>query len=125
MDDVREGRSRIHNICIENIYTGQTNPSVFSIFEDASQNVWIGTNGGGVRFISKVEPFFHSWEAAAIPGVVNGMSDKEACTICVDDEGYIWIGADGGGINVYGNGIHSRVYSRESGDLTVNAFLLR
>lgn len=50
------------------------------------------------------------------------MSDKEACTICVDDEGYIWIGADGGGINVYENGLHSRVYSRESGDLTVNAF---
>lgn len=122
-DDLFNGKIKIYSTQIKNIHTGLSNPSVLSIFEDNSQNLWIGSNGGGARFLSSIPPFFHSWKAASIPDSQNGLSDKDACSICVDHEGKIWVGTDGGGINVYNNGVNTKVYRKESGKVVSDTYL--
>lgn len=121
-DDLFNGNTEIQSTQIKNIHTGLSNPSVLSIFEDNSQNIWIGSNGGGARFLSSISSFFHSWKAASIPDSDNGLSDKDACAICVDNNGKIWIGTDGGGINVYENGINTKVYKKKTGKIAFDAY---
>lgn len=73
------------------------NDVVYSILEDASGELWIGTNGGGVARMDRTRISFSAFVAdtndpSALP---NG---KVIATI-VDSEGWLWT-------SIYSNGIH-------------------
>lgn len=121
-DKILSGKKEIHHMFIQDIYWGIANPSVFCVYEDSFKNIWIGSNGGGSSFMSRISPFFQTWRIDKIPGVVNGLNDKEVLTICIAADESIWMGTDGGGINVYKNGANNRIYSSDTGETSSRAY---
>jgi len=119
LDELFDGRVKIHSTHIKDTNTGLSNPSVYSVFQDSFNNIWIGSNGGGVRFISNTAPFFRSWRGVA--GIPNGLSDKDASAICTDQYDNLWIGTDGGGINVFKKGVKTKVITRRQGGISSDA----
>ena len=76
-----------------------SNPSVRSLFEDKYGNVWAGTWGGGVNFISKTHPLFEIHGYRNLSNIIP--PNHAANTTLVDDSDRLWVGTDGGGILVY------------------------
>ena len=111
------------NIRYKDNEEGISNSTVRCIFEDSFHNIWIGTYGGGVNFISNIENYFNKWIYSPIPGGVNNLSNKVAWGICSDAQDNIWIGTDGGGIDVFENGINVRNFSTGNTILKSNAIL--
>lgn len=122
IDKILSGKMDIQHMYIQDLHWGISNPSVYCIYEDSFNNIWIGSNGGGASFIRHISPFFKSWRTNKIPGVENGLNDKEVMTICIPHDGSIWIGTDGGGINVYKDGKNSRIYSSDTGEISSLAY---
>lgn len=83
------------------------NDVVYSILEDASGELWLGTNGGGVARMDRTRSSFTAFvaDSADPASLPNG---KIVATI-VDKEGTLWT-------SVYGAGIHS--WNPESGKWT-------
>ena len=72
------------------------NNEVYSIFEDRSGNLWIGTNGGGLGVFDRTrESFFHFTYDAEDP---NSLSYDEIRSLYEDRSGVLWIGTYGGGV---------------------------
>jgi signal transduction histidine kinase/ligand-binding sensor domain-containing protein len=69
---------------------------VYSIYEDRSDVIWIGTVGGLNKFDRGKMRFTH-W--ANEPGNPNSLSHDYVFSIYEDSSGMIWIGTDGGGLN--------------------------
>ena len=115
------------NVNFINIVAGKgeinlSNPSIKSIFQDQFRNIWIGTYGGGINYISSLKPLFHVWKDASISSE-NGLSHPIVWGICADRNDNLWIGTDGGGINYYEKGIKKRVITKETNNLNDNAIL--
>lgn len=102
---------------------GLSNPTVRSVYHDSFDNIWIGTYGGGVNFISHTPPMFNTWEYSPIQSGDYVLSNKIAWGICTDKHDNIWIGTDGGGINIFDQGRRSKVINRKNDQLTDNAVL--
>jgi signal transduction histidine kinase/ligand-binding sensor domain-containing protein/AraC-like DNA-binding protein len=111
------------NISQRDDESGFSNQTIRSIFQDSFNNIWIGTYGGGVNFISHRTPFFNTWEYSPLPGINNRLNDKTAWGICADNQDRLWVGTDGGGINLFENGKRTAVFKKETKDLTDNAIL--
>lgn len=116
------------NISLENItYSddnrGFSNSTIRSIYQDSFNNIWIGTYGGGVNFISHHPPFFSTWSYSPIQNLNNTLSNPIAWGICTDEKDRVWIGTDGGGINIFENGIRVHVLDRKTSKLTDDAIL--
>lgn len=118
IEKIFSGEKDVNHMFIQDLHWGISNPSVYCVFEDSYQNVWIASNGGGASFISRTSSFFNSWRIDKIPGVVNGLNDKEVLTICVDKDDNVWMGTDGGGINVNRNGRNGEYYSSATGEVS-------
>ena len=74
-----------------------SNDEIYSIYEDRSGVLWIGTNGGGLdRFDREIEKFTHYQNDPRNP---NSLSYNEIRSIFEDRSGNLWIGTYGGGIN--------------------------
>lgn len=72
---------------------------VYSIFEDKSGTLWVGTFGGGLnKFDKKNETFTHYKN---IPNDINSLSDNRVLTIFEDSHLNMWVGTYGGGINKF------------------------
>lgn len=97
--------------------------SARSIFQDSFNNIWIGTWGGGINFISNKPPLFTTLTYSPIPGANNSLNNKVVSSICADKQGRLWIGTDGGGINVFEGGKRTAVYKKETGELQSNFVL--
>jgi len=77
-----------HSLSDDNIYT---------LFEDRAENLWIGTNDGGLdRFDRETEQFIHYLPDSKNPFSI---SDKRVVSICEDKSGALWIGTQRGGLN--------------------------
>jgi ligand-binding sensor domain-containing protein/signal transduction histidine kinase/DNA-binding response OmpR family regulator len=111
------------NISYRNDESGFSNQTIRSIFQDSFDNIWFGTYGGGVNFISHYTPFFNTWEYSPLPDITNRLNDKTAWGICADNQNRLWVGTDGGGINLFVNGKRTSVFTKETRDLTDNAVL--
>ncbi len=111
------------NISCRDDESGFSNQTIRSIFQDSFGNMWFGTYGGGVNFISNQTPFFNIWEYSPQTDVINSLNNKTAWGICSDNQNALWIGTDGGGINLFVNGKRADVFRKESDDLTDNAVL--
>jgi ligand-binding sensor domain-containing protein/signal transduction histidine kinase/DNA-binding response OmpR family regulator len=99
--------------------SGLSNLSVKCLFQDAFDNIWIGTLGGGINIISNRKPYFKTWQYSPYRSARNSLGTKLTWGICTDAENRVWIGTDGG-LDVYDKGQKVRHYSKESGDLPDN-----
>lgn len=97
--------------------------SARSIYQDSFNNIWIGTWGGGINFISNEPPLFTTFTYSPIPNTENSLNNKIASSICTDHQGRLWIGTDGGGINVFDKGKRVAVHKKETGALQSNFVL--
>ncbi|MDY7252741.1 two-component regulator propeller domain-containing protein [Bacteroides sp. A1-P5] len=100
-----------------------SNASARCIFQDSFDNIWIGTWGGGINFISSKPPLFTTLSYSPIPNNENSLNNKVANSLCMDRQGRIWIGTDGGGINVFEGEKRIAIYKKESGDIPSNFIL--
>lgn len=117
-----------NSIKFDNIYPGDNNQSlsnktIRSIFQDSFNNIWIGTYGDGINFISHRQPLFENWSYSPIPGVANSLSGKTVWGICVDNLNQLWVGTDGNGIDIFDDGNKIRTYNSYNSNLTDNAIL--
>lgn len=100
-----------------------SNTSVRSIFQDSFNNIWIGTWGGGINFISNEPPLFTTLSYSPIPNSENSLNNKVASSLCTDRQGHLWVGTDGGGINVFDGDKRIAIYKKETGEITSNFIL--
>ncbi|MFH2049082.1 MAG: two-component regulator propeller domain-containing protein [bacterium] len=69
---------------------------IWTIFEDDSANIWIGTGGGGLNKYSTLRNRFVHFEYD--PNDTNCLSSNIVRAIAEDSYGTLWIGTDGGGV---------------------------
>lgn len=115
-------------ISLEYIQEGDDNRSLSNasarcIFQDSFDNIWIGTWGGGINFISSTPPLFTTLSYSPIPGNENSLNNKVASSLCTDRQGRVWIGTDGGGINVFEGDKRTAIYKKETGEIPSNFIL--
>jgi Signal transduction histidine kinase len=113
----------IQNITYSDDSRGFSNPTIRSIYQDSFNNIWFGTYGGGVNFMSSSPPFFNTWVYSPIPQLNNTLSNPIAWGICSDDQDRIWVGTDGGGISLFENGERIRTFEKRKNDITDDAVL--
>lgn len=111
------------NIIYKDDYTGLSNPTIRSVYQDSFGNMWIGTYGGGVNFISHQPPLFKTWVYSPAPNLSNSLSNPIAWGICTDNDDRIWVGTDGGGIDIFENEIKIKTISKNKGGITDDAIL--
>jgi len=73
------------------------NDVVYSILEDASGELWIGTNGGGVARMDRTRSSFSAFVADA--GNPTALPNGKVIATIVDSRGTLWT-------SVYSNGVH-------------------
>jgi two-component system, sensor histidine kinase ChiS len=82
------------------INEGLSNNIVWSILEDQSGKIWLGTEGGGV----------HVFNGESLPdgkagftrySINEGLSNNTVFSIIEDKNGNIWLGTEGGGVSVF------------------------
>lgn len=100
-----------------------SNASVRCVFEDSYNNIWIGTWGGGINFISSNPPLFSTIDYSPYHNAENKLNNKVVSSICTDKRGRLWFGTDGGGINVFEDNKRIAVYKKETGELQANSVL--
>lgn len=108
-------------VCFRNIGAGDlsgdlSNSSVTSLFQDSFGNIWIGTNGGGIQFISHQKPFFSTITYSPIRGDMNGLGNNVARALCIDRQNQLWIGTDEG-IDLYKDGKKIKHFSVQDKNL--------
>lgn len=100
---------------------------VFPILEDQKGNLWLGTNGGGLNFLSKEErikdnPKFKRYQHD--PNDSNSLSDNTIRSLLEDSQGNLWAGTDKGlnkfvpgqsGFQLYHEGLVIRELAEEPG----------
>lgn len=89
----------------KNIYSGDSKDmlshnSVYAVFQDSYDNIWIGTYGGGLNFISKYPDLFSKLEYIPYSNHKHSLNYKIVWGICEAPDGKVWVGTDGGGINI-------------------------
>ena len=93
-------------ISFKNIRHGDTNrdlsgDSVYEIFQDSFGNIWVGTYGTGINFISVLPASFENLQYVPFSTGNRSLNNKTGWGLCEAPDGRLWIGTDGGGINIY------------------------
>lgn len=110
----------IHVIQAGNNEYNLNNSTVRCLFQDSHQNIWAGTWGGGINFLSSDGALFKSFSYSP-NSPESFLSTQIASAVCIDKQGLLWIGTDGGGINVLKDGQRIATYTEESGHLSGNS----
>lgn len=110
----------IHVIQAGNNEYNLNNSTVRCLFQDSHQNIWAGTWGGGINFLSSDGALFKSFSYSP-NSPESSLSTQIASAVCIDKQGLLWIGTDGGGINVLKDGQRIATYTEESGHLSGNS----
>jgi signal transduction histidine kinase/ligand-binding sensor domain-containing protein/CheY-like chemotaxis protein len=72
------------------------NDSIFTLYADADDTLWVGTEGGGLsRWDSNAESFVHYTEAGGAPA---GFDRERVRVISRDGSGALWIGTHASGV---------------------------
>lgn len=96
---------------------GLSSSSIRCLFQDSFNNVWVGTWGGGINFLSNNSSLFNVYSYSPIPTAEKNLTDKMISSVCVDRNGLLWVGTNGGDINVFSKGQRIAVYGKNNGDL--------
>lgn len=73
--------------------------SIWSLFVDNNQRIWMGYYNSGVAVYDKLYDKFNSLES--VPGNSNSLQFSSVTAIEQDENGNYWISMDGGGIDIY------------------------
>jgi signal transduction histidine kinase/ligand-binding sensor domain-containing protein/DNA-binding response OmpR family regulator len=65
--------------------------------KDRHDDIWIGTNGGGVNFFQKTNTNFTNITEVIRPGF--GLSNAFVNAVAKEADGSLWVGTNGGGLN--------------------------
>ena len=108
-----------------NIYPGTThnslsNKTVRRLFQDHFGNIWIGTYGDGINFISYRKPPFHVYSTLSPDAP---LSDNIVMALCTDRQDRLWVGTDNSGIDVIHNGVKRVNYHAGNSSLSDNAII--
>ena len=87
----------IHYIQAGNNEYYLNNSTVRCLYQDSHQNIWAGTWGGGVNFLSSNTTPFKSFSYSQNSSESN-LSSHIASAVCLDKQNNLWVGTDGGGI---------------------------
>ena len=74
------------------------NNSIYRLYKDQMDNIWIGSIHGGLSAIKKV--FIKTYKDVPLNNP-NGVSERTVVSIFEDKDTLLWIGTDGGGINSF------------------------
>lgn len=91
--------------------------NVLCIYPDSYNNIWFGTWGGGLNFISHNQPLFKVWAYTSNQQISNCLSARTVYGLCGDSSGKIWVGTDGGGVNLFENNRRTQLFTKKSVDL--------
>jgi ligand-binding sensor domain-containing protein/signal transduction histidine kinase/DNA-binding response OmpR family regulator len=98
--------------------------TIQSIYEDKDKNLWIGTFGDGVYFISSAKQNFTKIQKPVYNNIA--LSYIPYYGMCYDDQGALWLGTDGSGIfksDIHGNTLRHYTSESTQGSLKDNAIL--
>jgi ligand-binding sensor domain-containing protein len=73
---------------------GLIHPSVYDIYADSKQGIWVSTWAGTLSYAHPYDNVFEHLKSE------NGLSNNVVSSI-VERNGLVWIGTEGGGLNVY------------------------
>lgn len=71
---------------------------IWTIFEDSDENIWVGTNNGGLNKYNSDTESFTRYTVDENAG--GGLSNNSIRSIYEDKTGKLWIGTGGGGLNL-------------------------
>ena len=74
------------------------NNSIYRLYKDQMDNIWIGSIHGGLFAIKKV--FIKTYKDVPLNNL-SGISERTVVSIFEDKDTLLWIGTDGGGINSF------------------------
>ncbi len=77
---------------------GLPHSSIFEIFEDRQNGIWIGTWAGGVSFYHEANNQFINYEHSKDP---SSISNNVVSSFAQDAEGQIYVGTERGGLNFF------------------------
>lgn len=96
------------------------NSTVRCLFQDSHQNIWAGTEGGGVNFLSSNTALFKSFSYSSYSSG-SSLNAPIASAVCLDKQNYLWVGTDGGGINVLKDGQRIATYTEQANNISGNS----
>ncbi|MBC8054214.1 MAG: response regulator [Sphingobacteriaceae bacterium] len=70
--------------------------SIYEVFQDSHENVWIGTYFGGVNVVYSHSTPFHVLKKSS---TINSLSSNVISYIHEDEKGNLWVGTEAGGLN--------------------------
>lgn len=92
---------------------GLANDYVYSLLLDRENNLWIGTDGGGLVRVKRL-----------VFDVVEATRGRVVQSVSEGPDGTVWVGYNGGGVDRWENGKIQRLTLRQGGvDLSVRAIL--
>ncbi len=100
-----EGLNRYDGAGFLNFYHEPENPTtlphnwVSCLLEDANQNLWIGTLGGGIARFDETSQSFISYQHDQDDP--NSLSSNRIRTLTEDSKGHFWIGTQSAGLNFF------------------------
>ncbi|WP_071146325.1 hybrid sensor histidine kinase/response regulator transcription factor [Bacteroides ihuae] len=99
---------------------GLSSSSMRCLLQDSFNNIWIGSWGGGINFISNEPALFNSYKYSPRSSGNYSMTSRVALGLSIDKNGKIWVGTEGGGINVFQQERRVAVYNTENSNLHTN-----
>jgi len=114
------GQINFKQISAGNLSNQLSHPNVACVFHDSFNNIWIGTNGGGINFIPNKNQYFNTYSYNPVVGNSNSLSHPFAAGLCIDNENALWVATDGGGIDVFRNDAKINNYNHSSNQIVGN-----
>jgi signal transduction histidine kinase/ligand-binding sensor domain-containing protein/DNA-binding response OmpR family regulator len=106
----------------DNMY-GLSYPIVHRIIQDNFKNIWIGTLGGGVDFMTSKTGYFNTYTHTPNSNAINNLTKSIVLGLCIDSNNQLWAGVDGGGVDIFSNAVKIRNYSAENKAIPENRVL--
>jgi two-component system sensor histidine kinase ChiS len=72
---------------------------IWTLFEDKTGEIWIGTNSGGLNKLDRENERFIQYQYD--PNNPHSISNNNIRTIFEDNDGLLWVGTEGGGLNIF------------------------
>ncbi|SEP03157.1 Two component regulator propeller [Mucilaginibacter gossypiicola] len=72
--------------------------SIYSVFIDNSNTVWVGTYWGGINMVSNPNTTFLTYQTARYHSAIN---NNVVSAVAEDEKHNLWIGTEGGGLNYF------------------------